>query len=382
MKPSSRRIRRALWLAAIAVAALTVSGVTSSVLAQPALLSATPSDDDGPGPGYPPPGGIYTMFTDCPITNPLMQETPPSSDPASGGTSLAACTAADVTSGMLKIGNITTTVVQPVNVQFGFFSAPNAAPGGDNNTAIAVLPPRSGLSAMVVTKPDLVPQSLTTALGCPSSNPTVEKLCQEAQHRGGRFQQVFGLAQEAGQLTNFALLSWTQRLKVHLINPLLGKNCSIGTDQNPIVVNPQLSVGPGGGLTTTNDPNPIKHPDTQVITITNAIASDSTFSAPAVTGCGPGGLADIAVDEALDTSAGLPAASGTNNITLNGTFGVAATFAGEDASLSQPQNNARILLSAFKASAREPDGGDQQAVHRISVADLHRLGILRRLGLK
>src|SRR5258708_4962092 len=292
MKPSSRRIRRALWLGATAAAALalTVSGVTSSVAAQP--LSRTTSDE---GPGYPPPGGIYTPFTDCPIANPLMQETPPSSDPASGGSSFAACSAGDVTSGTLKIGNITTPVVHPVNTQFGFFTTPNAAPGGDNTTGAinpipAVLPPPEGLSAMLVTKPDLVPQSLTTALGCPSSNPTVEHLCQEAQQRGGRFQQIFGLAQEAGQLTNFALFSWTQRLKVHLINPLLGKNCYIGTDQNPIVVNLQLSIGPGGGVTAAKHPHPAPPPHPGGLPIPNRIASRNHLFAAPLPRWRPGGV--------------------------------------------------------------------------------------------
>jgi hypothetical protein len=316
-----------------------------------------------------------------------MQEVASSvSDPAAGGVSYAACTAGDATSGTLKIGNITTPVVQPVNVQFGFFPLPNAAFGGDNTTGLspipAVLPPPAGLSALLVTKPDLIPESLTTALGCPSSNPTVENLCQVAQQRGGKFQQVFGLAQEAGQLTNFGLLTWTQRIKIQLINPLLGNNCYIGTDQNPIVVNPQLSVGPGGGLTVLHDPNPAKHPDTEVLKVTKAIATDNTFFAPAVAGCGPGGLANVPVDEAIDTSAGLPAASGSNSLILNGTFSVAVSFAGEDSLLTQPQNNAQIVLSAFKASAGEPDSGSRQAVRRISSTDLHRLGILRRFGLK
>ncbi len=357
MKPSSRRIRRALWLSATAATAagLTVAGVASSVAAQQTSLSSTTSNT---GPGYPPPGGIYAPFTNCPITNPLMQESPPSSDPASGGVSFAACTAGEVTSGTLKIGNIITKVVQPVNVQFGFFPPPNGAFGGDNTTGLtpspAVLPPRAGLSALLVTKPDLVPESLLKALGCPSSNSTVETLCQKAAHLGGKYLKIFGLAQSAGQLTNFGLLSWTQRMKVQLINPLLGNNCYIGTDQNPVVVNPQLSVGPGGGLTVEPDPNPAKHPDTEVLKITKAIATDNTFFAPAVTGCGPGGLANIAVDEAIDTSAGLPAASGSNSLTLKGTFAVAVSFAGEDSSLSQPQNNAQIVLSAFKASVGTP----------------------------
>ena len=43
---------------------------------------------------------------------------------------------------------------------------------------------------------------------------------------------------------DFGLLSWTQRIKLKLINPLLGNNCYVGTDQNPIVVNPQISSQP------------------------------------------------------------------------------------------------------------------------------------------
>ena len=50
------------------------------------------------------------------------------------------------------------------------------------------------------------------------------------------------------------------------------------------------------------------------------MASDTTFSAPGVTGCGPGGAKNIPVDEALDTGTGLPAASGVNSLTLNGNF--------------------------------------------------------------
>jgi len=308
------------------------------------------------------------------------------SDPAAEGVSYAACVAGEAVNGTLKIGNITTPVTQRVNVQFGFYPQPNAAPGGDNTTGLspipAVLSPPAGLSALLVTKPDLIPENLTTALGCPSSNATVEALCQEAAS-SSKDNTVFGLAQEAGQLTNFGLVNWTQRIKVQLINPLLGNNCYVGTDQNPIVVNPQLSVGPGGGLKVLHDPNPAAHPDTEVLKITKAIATDNTFVAPAVTGCGPGGVANIAIDEALDTATGLPAASGSNSLVLNGTFAVAVCGAGEDPALTQPQNNAQILLSAFKASASTATtGGSRQAVRGISSTDLSQLGIRRLFGLR
>jgi hypothetical protein len=380
MKGSGRRLRQAFLVSATAAtaAAMTVAGVTSSAVGAQANLQAGTSVR---GPGYPPPGGIYTAFTNCPLRNPVMQETPPGSDPASNGLSLAACTAGHATKGVIKIGNITTPVVQPVDVQFGFFTPPNAAFGGDNTGGIAnyaggILPPLAGLSAMLVTKRNLIPESLLTALACPSSNPAVENLCQTAQQRGGKYLQVFALAQSAGQLTNFGVLSWTQRIKIQLINPLLGNNCYIGSDSNPIVLNPQLSLARGGQLIQENDPNPAKHPDTFVLDITKATASDRTFAAPGVTGCGPGGLANIAVDEAIDSSAGLPAASGANRLSLTGAFGIAATTAGGDSSLTQPQNNAKILLSAFKASVGVPPPSASRAAGRlITFADLHKLGI-------
>jgi hypothetical protein len=357
---------------------MTVAGVASSALAGQHRTSPTRATG---GPGYPPPGGIYTPFTNCPLLNPLMQETPPGSDPGAGGLSAAACAAGNATSGSIKVGNITTPVVRPVNVQFGFFTPPNAALGGDNTGGVAnyaggILPPLAGVSAILVTKPDLVPESLLTALGCPGTAPVVKQLCQEAKFHGGKYLDIYALAQSAGQITNFGVVSWTQRIKIQLINPLLGDNCYVGSDNNPIVLNPQLSLAPGGQFLQENDPNPAKHPDTSVIVITKATASDSTFTAPGVTGCGPGGLANIAVDEAFDTSAGLPAASGTNSLSLTGVFSIAATSAGEDATLPQPQNNAKILRSAFRASVGTPaPSGRPGAGRRISFADLHRLGL-------
>jgi hypothetical protein len=90
-------------------------------------------------------------------------------------------------------------------------------------------------------------------------------------------------------------------------------------------------------------------------------------------------VANIAVDEALDATAGLPAASGDNSLTLTGTFNIAACSASGDSSLPQPQDDAAILLSAFKASVgTPPPGGGHAAAGRLSGAELHEL--LRRLG--
>jgi hypothetical protein len=281
------------------------------------------------------------------------------------------CSDGAVANGSVVLGNITTPVVRPVDVQFGGVQTANANFGGDWSTGISgfaggILPPPAGLSAMLKTQPDLIPVSLTTALGCSTAtDPTVQSICAQAQAKGGVYNQVFALAQEAGAITNFNLLSWTQAVKFQLINPLLGNNCYIGSNSNPVVVNPSLSLAPGGSFTLTNDPRPTVHPDTEVIPLTKAIASDTTFSAPGVLGCGPGGVNDVAVDVALNASSGLPAASG-NSLTLTGKFSIAACTAPEDTSLPQPQDAAADLLAAFKASTN----GEHSVQHQITMSQI------------
>jgi hypothetical protein len=291
-----------------------------------------------------------------------MHEVMPITDNGGG---FAACVAGNATSGTITLGNITTSVTEPVDVQFGFYIPPQDA----NFYPAPAVSPLAGPSAILSTKADLIPKSLTTALGCPSSDPTVENICTQAQTRGGVYNQVYALAQEAGPITNFQLFTWTQWVKFKLINPLLGSHCYIGSNDNPVVVNPSLSLGPGGNIFQDVDPAPTVHPDTFVLGLTGAVASDNTFAAPGVTGCGPGGLANVAVDEALDVSSGLPAASGTNTLTLGGSFDIAATETSEDSTLAQPQDDAAGLLAAFKASTN----GEHSVKHLINEAQMRAL---------
>lgn len=370
MKPFSWRNRRRGFLVAGTTVTAAVAAVAAG-LAAPAL--ATPSHPVlragaariVKGPGYPPPGGIYAPFTNCPLNNPTMHEVvgPPS---ATSNFSAAACVAGDATSGTITLGNITTQVTEPVNVQFGFFTAP-----GDANSYPAPAPsPLAGNSAIVSTKPDLIPESLTTALGCATAtNSTIEHMCKVAQARGGRYNQVYALAEEVGPISDFSLLDWSQSLMFKLINPLLGSYCSIGSQETPVVVNPAISLGSGGKLSVTQDPDPAAHPDTDVLAITGAVASATSFAAPGVIGCGPGGVANGAVDQALDASSGLPATTtGPDTLTLNGNFDVALCEASQDSTLTQPQDDASILLSAFRASRY--DGQRASVTHQITMSRL------------
>jgi hypothetical protein len=371
MKRSSRRLNRAFYVSAVAVTAagLLVAAVTSSAAGAQPKPHARASQI---GPGYPPPGGIYSGFTNCPLLNPLMQE--------SIGGDAVICSDGHVDSGSVTLGNITTPVVRPVDVQFGGWDPQNASFGGDWTTGIqqfagGILPPPAGVGAMLKTRPDLIPESLTTALGCSTTtDPNVQALCVKAENFGGKFLDVSALAQSAGQLTNFGLTTWTQRIKFKLINPLLGNNCFVGNNNQPVVVNPNISLAPGGQLVVLPDPNPTAHPNTVVLRITKAIATDTTFTAPGVTGCGPGGAANLSIDAALDASSGLPSASGANTLTLNGMFEIADCFASSD--------QATILLSAFADSVGTPPQAPTHAMtfpHGLSATHLHSL--LRSLGM-
>jgi len=344
MKTSRWRNHRGFKFAGVTVAAVAavVAGLAAPALARPSAVAGTSSTSAG----YPPPKGIYAQYTNCPLKNPLMHES----------IDVTVCTWGHATSGSVTIGTTTTPVTEPVTVQFGWYdSAPIHF-----NYPLPTVSPLSGATTITSTKPDLIPESLTTALGCPSTNATVENICQEAAATPAD-NQVFALAQSTGPITAFNLFTWAQPVKFELINPLLGKNCSIGTNDSPIVLHPQLSLLPGGSFSVVLDPNGL---DVGQILLTGAQAADSTFSAPGVTGCGPGGPANIAVESALDAGVGLPATSG-NSLTLQGNFDLAIGAGPENFPnpVPQPADGAAELLQAFQAST----SGEHAVKHLITM---------------
>jgi hypothetical protein len=323
--------RRSLAGATVAAGAMAIV----AVLVAPALSASTAASSGAfginsgaanafkaAGPGYTPPGGIYAPFTDCPLLNPLMAE--------SVGGDGTGCVAGDATGGTLTIGPTVVQVVHPVTAQFGLWDPQGASPSQFTG---GILPPPDGRE--LVASPEYVPGGLTKALGCPSTAPVIKKLCDEV-HANPADNTVTALVEEAGPITNFAVTTWTQPVMFRLINPLLGDNCTIGSVDNPVVLNPQVT-GTLGFL-----PDPNGFPQTAVLEVTGGQATDNVFSVPPVQGCGPGGAANIAVDLALDASQGLPSPSGSNSLTLVGSFYIADCY--------QPSHQAHNLLLAFRAS--------------------------------
>jgi hypothetical protein len=115
-------------------------------------------------------------------------------------------------------------------------------------------------------------------------------------------------------------------VRIHLENPLLGRDCYVGSSANPIVFN--LTVG-------TTSPPPPNEPITgkfgeisakdefEFIEITGHSQVDNAFSAPAATGCG-GPLAFL-IDPLINSKIGLPSPAGYNTITHVGNADEATT---------------------------------------------------------
>jgi hypothetical protein len=323
-----RSISRAKCVAIVgALAGLIYAGVVASpaIAGVPSHFGINGGTNvfNAPSIGYPPPGEIYAPFTDCPLNRPDMQ-TPAES---AGGTQVG-CAASISTSGTFSIHGIPVSITHPVIVQFG---------ERETSSGFIAFAPADGRT--LVDQPEATPGGLTTLLLCPNGiNADIAALCQKATTSGQT--GLTALVRSAGPITNFNIstgppfTSFTQPVKIQLINPLLGGNCYIGTDANPIVLHPGIT---SGTLTIEFDPNGFA--DTGVFHIVNAQATDNTFTVPVATGCGPGGVADAAIDFLL----GLPSPSGANSLVLNGDSYLASTGGGTD-----------LLKAAFLASGQSP----------------------------
>ena len=307
----SSRVRRAL-VPPSAMLAAAGALIYAGVVAAPAMAV-----------GYPAPGGIYAAFTDCPLHDPEMRLAAP-------GLAMG-CIKSVTASGSFTVNGIPVLITHPVTVQFGTYSDLDSS----GNQVFHVVPPQDGKE--LLTEPEVIPGGLLL-LVCSSADPSVERLCQTAMNSGHTDLSVE--VQLAGPITNFSPLAetpFTLPVKVKLGNPLLGGRCYIGSDSDPIVLNPMFN--PLGTLSFESDPDPTRFPNVAVLAISGSTLTEDTFSVPAATGCGPGGVANAAINATL----GLPAPSGNNHLVLNDND---ALFADDFSATDQ----ARDLLAAFKAS--------------------------------
>lgn len=132
--------------------------------------------------------------------------------------------------------------------------------------------------------------------------------------------KLFAVTELAGPPRNLDFNHVTLPIKVHLINPVLGNNCYIGSNTEPITLN--LTTG------TTEPPPPNEEisgeeadfkEEGEVVYLENGVYVDNSFAVPGAKGCVltliP--FIPISLDSIVNSQAGLPSAAGKNEAVQN-----------------------------------------------------------------
>ncbi len=111
-------------------------------------------------------------------------------------------------------------------------------------------------------------------------------------------------------------------IKVHLINPVLGSKCYVGSNASPITLN--LTTGttsppPPNGAISGKDPTASFDFTRQIQFLKGGIYVDNSFAAPGANGCVLTlfGFIPISINGLVNTASGLPSAAGTNETVQN-----------------------------------------------------------------
>jgi len=243
----------------------------TALLAVALLAPAAPAAETAPG---------YEQFNGCP-TPEESPETP-------------VCIRSDVTGGHLQMGSKNVPIENPlvlsgaVDLEFEGFTAG----------------PEGGLSKT----PQKVPGGVLGLTG----------LTWLLEFFGSEALTLYATTELTGPPSGFTISTVTLPIKVHLTTPsgVLGNNCYIGTDSNPIVLHNTTG--------TTNPPPPnepisgkfpkISEDELGILHINEGIYVDNSFAVPGASGCVLKlfGFIPISLNGFVDEQAGLPSPAGTN----------------------------------------------------------------------
>jgi hypothetical protein len=111
-------------------------------------------------------------------------------------------------------------------------------------------------------------------------------------------------------------------IKVHLINPVLGNKCYIGSATNPISLNlieGTTSPPPPNQPITGKSPEFAVDEEKGLIQLLNGVYVDNSFAAPAAKGCVLTllGFIPVSIDGLVNSQSGLPSPAGTNETVQN-----------------------------------------------------------------
>ncbi|MFL6123237.1 hypothetical protein [Actinophytocola sp.] len=242
--------------------------------------------------------GAWAPLNRCPVDDPAMLA-------ADGATVAALCLSSHAQSGTFTIGS-TTLTTGSTDLQLGVLNQ------GGTYTTVA---PSGG--AVLGDAVD-IPGGLL-GLMCPSNIPVVSAICLTLANNP--LNRVTATIQSAGAPTGFNLAAGTGAgtpiinlpVKIKLDNPLLGGNCYIGSNSNPIVLKPANLTRPTAKVVRFSpDGTPSATGQQGYLSLSGADQGDSTFAVPRSNGCGLLGI----LSGAVDLKQGLPSPAGENNLVL------------------------------------------------------------------
>jgi len=267
----------------------------------------------------------YDAFTACPTGNPQLN------DPSAH---FSIC-AAGSGNAQLKIG-ARTIQLQRAGVQFAVTEAETEEPDCPLPGACFIKVPGS---TTVEDDPSAV------RVGAPGSG--------QSNPGKGAALQVQITVEAAGDVSAFSLAALLQAetpvplfklpIKVHVEAPWLGDDCYIGSDQQPIVLEPFIAGAPSGGEFL-GDPNGF---GVEEIVVTGLPLVNKALAIPRAHGCGHGGAnSDARANALVNERLGLPSPSGQNEV-LFPAGNLALVGAGFDGS---PPDGGAAIQAAFEAA--------------------------------
>lgn len=249
------------------------------------------------------PKGEYVNFAQCPLSNPALE----------------ACIYSVSSGGEVKTGAKTVPVVNPQVLQGGINYLESDILG-----KLEFLPAANGKT--LVPTPQPVPGGLTGIVAPTWWPKFVQDWFNGLINEG--FTGVTATVELAGPVSAIKLnvlnsfiqngVALEMPVKIKLGNAILGNNCYIGSNSNPIVW--KLTTG------VTSPPPPNKpivgapgelapNGDGTIVRVKGSKLVDNAFAVPGASGCG--GIFSFLVDPLVNSTIGVPSAAGNNSAILN-----------------------------------------------------------------
>jgi len=243
------------------------------------------------------PKGEFSNFGECPLSQATIEW----------------CAYSKSSRGSFTIGKKTVPLVNPVTLQGGYEGEPEALQfyGAENGETLSKTPQPVPGGLTGITAPTWWPGFIQTWFnnlineGFTGVTATVELTGPSK-----------GLTKVKLNTTNLLFeegIALGLPAKIKLTNSILGSNCYIGSETEPVPLN--FSSGTSGSLTG-NAGTFTHNAEFSLLTFSGGKLVDGTYAAPHTYGCG--GIFSFLVNPLVESILGVPAASGKNSAVLEG----------------------------------------------------------------